>query len=188
MIALRCLARILLVLSLAAIAGAAHADEKNKYPSAEDEKLLQGLLRDFVFDPQGAERVAANVRVRTVAAYAAQVYVQGWLVRRKEGDRLYFTDGMSMPAPEQQLRDKIDFVAECTKRYADGAKRDLDPNDPGDSDLIIAAWLFRLGENKLAATALARVGNRDGEIARVRKNLAWTAFAGMVHAFMVRAD
>jgi hypothetical protein len=199
MSALRRLACILFVLSLWVTGEAVHAEKK----ITEDEKLLQGLLKDFLFDPKGAERVEVAVKIREVRGSAGQVKVQGWLVKAKEGDRVYFTDGASVPAPVEQLRTKIDFVAKCKKLYADAAKKIADPDNPrdpfakmrrnalglaDDSDLVLAAWLYRLGEKELAFKALALVSDRKKEIARVRKGLAWTAYAGMVHAYMVRAD
>src|SRR5262249_40122615 len=56
-------------------------------------------------------------------------------------------------------------------------------------DLTLAAWLHRLGHDELAAKALAEARKRDMDIvARPRSGLAWHAFAGLVHAYMVRAD
>src|SRR5262245_6115426 len=126
MVALYRLARILFVLSFAVIASAAHAQKKGKDTNAEDEKLLRGLLRDFLFDPKGAQRVEVAVKVRSVWASAGEMNVQGWLVKRKDGERVYFTDGASVPAPVEQLRNKIDFVAECKKRYGDVPKKKTD--------------------------------------------------------------
>jgi hypothetical protein len=200
---LRCLAAGFLLLTLALIGSVARAQEEKKGLSAADKKFLQGLLRDFLFDPNGAERVGAFVRVRSVWGSAGGQMRNGWLVKGKDGERVYFTDGASVPAPTEARPFKIDFVADCKKLYADAVRVKPDPNNPADrfaqmrrdavgladdSDLILAAWLYRLGEKELAAKALAQVDNRQAEVARVRKSLAWTAFAGMVHAYMVRAD
>ena len=59
-----------------------------------------------------------------------------------------------------------------------------------ETDLVLAAWLHRLGRDDLAATALqrARKADQDAGLAKLRESLAWSAFAGLVHAYMVRAD
>jgi hypothetical protein len=197
------LASFLIVLSLSVRGSMAHAEKKNKDLGPGDEKLCQGLLREFLFDPKGAERVEVPVKVRSVWTNATVVKLQGWLVKRKEGHRVFFTDGASVPAPAEQERTKIDFVAECKKLYEGAAKQKVDLDKPADrfaqmrrnavgladdSNLVLAAWLHRLGENELAAQALVQVSDREKEIVRLRKSLAWTAYAGMVHAYMVRAD
>src|SRR5262249_13151158 len=94
---------------------------------------------------------------------------------------------------------RLDFVADCRQRYAGGkepaARRDtfermrrsaLGQTD--ESDLALAAWLHRLGQDKLAAQALARARTAENPVARLREELAWGAFAGLVHAYVVRAD
>jgi hypothetical protein len=197
------LACSLLVLGLAVNGGAVRAEDKVKGLNAADEKLLLQLSRDFLFDPKGAERVEVALSLRSVWSSSTVVKVQGWLVKLKDGARVYFTDGASVPAPVAQLRKKIDFVAECKKRYDGDPKKVAAPDVVGgrfaqmgrnglgladDSDLVFAAWLYRLGEKRLAAKALARVSDRRKEIIRVRKDLAWTAYAGLVHAYMDRAD
>ena len=123
--------------------------------------------------------------------------------------RVFFTDRASIPPPGPESIRRIDFVGECRKVY-DGPpppKADLDPDKPGfanemfrkmksealrlndDSDLVNAAWLYKLGEKELAAKAMKFVpADRKAEIARVRKDLAWSAYAALTHAYMVRAD
>ena len=62
-----------------------------------------------------------------------------------------------------------------------------------EGDLALAAWLYRLGQEKLAAQALAQARQGEGEgekdpRGQLRGALAWSAFAQMIHAYMVRAD
>jgi hypothetical protein len=57
-----------------------------------------------------------------------------------------------------------------------------------ESSLVLAAWLYRTGEDALAARALANLPNRVRAVTALRQELAWRAFHGMVHAYMVRAD
>ena len=74
-------------------------------------------------------------------------------------------------------------------------------------DLVLAAWLYRLNQPELAAKAMAQARRQAAEALRqgdrealpnetddarmvrlLKEELAWPAFAGMVHAYMVRAD
>jgi hypothetical protein len=174
--------------------------------SAEDKKYLDGLLKDFLFDPpKDAERVGVKVTVRTVWGGAGEATRAGWHVPGENGKpgRVFFTDGGSIAAPPAKQMKNIDFVAVCRERYAQRAAPKKDAGDDpdfdevfgqmrrtavgsvGDGDLALAAWLYRRGEERLAARALA--AGRGSE-ADLRADLAWSAFAGLVHAFMARAD
>ena len=164
-----------------------------------DDKTL-----DFLFDPSGAERVSVKVTVRSVWGGAGDMAAEGWYVPGKDGKpgRVYFTDGGSIIAPAKDARKKIDFVAKCKARYTDKklAKENADDDPFGrmrrtalgaidNDDLAVAAWLHRLGHDDLAAKALAAARKPKGDPEkRLRGELAWSAFAGMVHAYMVRAD
>src|SRR5262249_5604574 len=156
------------------------------------------------------QRVHVKVTVRTVWAESGQVMAEGWLVPAKDGKpaQVAFTDGASMPAPPDKDIKKVDFVAACKARYTAEPKKDGDPKNRGpdvdatsrrmqrialggvsDDDLAMAAWLYRLGQDSLAAQALAAARKQDADPRkRLRGELAWSAFAGMVHAYMVRAD
>ncbi len=194
-------------LLLVAPAAAAPAD-KDTPPAltAEDRAFLDGLVKDFLFDPRGAKRVRIQVLVRTVWASADHAERDGWLVAGQAGKpaRVYFTDGHSVAAPAEKDRKTVDFAAECRRLYSKKPDKPEGPEgrsdrvfegirrtavgDVGEPDLVRAAWLHRLGEDALAARALARVAKRPEAVAALRKDLAWSAFAGMVHAYMVRAD
>ena len=179
--------------------------EKEPPLSADDKKLLDGLLKEPLFDPKGAQRVRVKVVVRSVWAGQGEDEREGWLVAaaKDKPARVYFTDGDSVAAPHEKEMTKVDFVAACRKRYAEELKEDKgEPDDKvfremrrtalgltGEDDLTLAAWLYRLGEEELAAKALARARQGKGDPReRLRDGLAWSAFAGLVHAYMVRAD
>jgi hypothetical protein len=98
-----------LFLVVASVLQGVQVQEKIKPLSADDEKLLQGLLRDFLLDPKGAERVEAQVRERSVWGEGS-VKTQGWLVKSKSNEHVYFNDGAKAFAAVQK---KIDFVAQC---------------------------------------------------------------------------
>src|SRR5437660_12216631 len=83
----------------------------------EDEKLLETLLRDFLFDPRGAERVQVTLKEPGWYGEPKEVKREGWLVRDKAGDRVYFTDGDSIPAPSEEKITKVDFVERCKLLY-----------------------------------------------------------------------
>src|SRR6185369_9189599 len=98
-------------------------------------------------------------------------------------DYVYLADGARVLA---RVGEKIDFVAVCTTLYAQAPDKTEPANarvqfaqkrrealgNGGESDLIVAAWLYRLGEKNLAANTLARVDERGVEIANIRKSLA----------------
>jgi hypothetical protein len=196
------------------VTAAAWATAADKPPalSAEDKKYLDGLMKEFLFDPKGAERVNVKTVVRTVWAASREVQAEGWLVPAKDGKpgRVHFTDGASIPAPDEKEMKKVDFVAACKARYTAPPKKKDDKDDPEDDegfrkrfeqmrrtavgavtdgDLTLAAWLHRLGQEELSARALAAARKGEGDPRkRLRGALAWSAFAGMVHAYMVRAD
>lgn len=181
----------------------AHSGEAKKL-SGDDRKYLDGLFKDFLFDPKGAERVAVKVTVRTVWGSESEDSADGWLVAGKDGkQRVFFIDGASIVAPPEKDRKKIDFVALCRARYDHKPPPKDDPeNDEvfgrmrrnavgaiDNNDLANAAWLYRLGQEDLAAKALAAARKPEGDaLKQLRAELAWSAFAGLVHAYMVRAD
>ena len=176
--------------------------------SDDDKKHLDRLFQDFLFDPKGAERVAFKSFTRTVWDDSVETDTEGWLVAGKDGKpgRVYFTDGASIPAPPIKDLKKVDFKAACKARYELAIKKPAKDDDPNRDevfrkmrqtaigalvadDLVIAAWLYKLGDEPLAAKALAVARTVKGDPATgLRQELAWSAFAGMVHAYMVRAD
>ena len=212
------------VLSVVAIAAAWAVEPADNEPAAlssADQKLLDGLLKQFLFDPQGARYVCVKTTCRTVWASSVEIPREGWLVEKQSGKaaRICFADGESISSPGQHRIENLDFVDQCRKRFAEAPK----PARPGtddravfdrmeqtalgqteQSDLVLAAWLYRLGHLKLAAKALVNARQkfdaandvhappeRSGDVGmvlRLREDLAWGAFAGMVHAYMVRAD
>ncbi len=130
--------------------------------TAADRKLLDGLFEQFLFDPRGAQRVQLSAS-RT--AVDGSTYVDrrvGWHVAAK--GRVFFTDGASIPAPPAQAMTNVDFFAACKARLAEKL---LDPDDPKfdenydpaepRGDLVLAAWLHRLGGDDLAAPCSARM-------------------------------
>jgi hypothetical protein len=172
--------------------------------SAEDKLYLDRLMKEFLFDPRGAERVAVKTLVRTVRGTSSEETCEGWLVRGQSGepDRVYFADGASILAPPERERKKVDFAARCKARFSPGGEED-DLDFPErfrgerrryhiyklEEDLALAAWLHRCGEDALAAQALdrAREFNRDrGK--ELRRLMAWSVFSRTVHAYIVRAD
>ncbi|QEL20687.1 hypothetical protein [Limnoglobus roseus] len=205
---LSCVVLVVLLVAEFAVPPAA-ADEPTL--AAADKKYLDGLMADFLFDPKGAERVAVPVVVRTVWATADEGTTEGWLVPAKDGKpgRVHFTDGASIPIPPDPKVKKVDFVAACKARYTAPAPKKGDADDDtfrkmgkravgglDADDLAVAAWLYRLGQDGLAARALAAArkearaprGEKGDPRKQLREDLAWAAFAGLVHAYMVRAD
>ena len=212
----------MVILAIAALAPTEAAEPAAKATglSAADQKLLDGLMKQFLFDPKGAQYVRVKTTCRTVWASTGEILREGWLVPGQNGKiaTVCFTDGESIAAPGKDRIEKIDFLDQCRKRYADAKKPAADDEDHRavfqrmhqtalgqieQPDLALAAWLYRLDQPALAAKALERAaetresGNREApphekEEARMvrvlKEELAWPAFAAMVHAYMVRAD
>jgi hypothetical protein len=118
---------------------------------------------------------------------------------------VFFTDGDSVPLPNEKDAKSVDFLAMCRDRLAKqvpvpgeerrtedvfGSMRQTAVGIVAESDLALAAWLNRLGQKELAAKTLMRAASQDKDsgLAKLRADLTWSAFAGLVHAYMVRAD
>ena len=176
----------------------------------DDKKKLEALLVDTVVDPKGCQRVAVTINVRTVWTGSEPALVEGWLKEDAvaKSKVIYFSDGSTMAVkPDLEVK-PVDFLAYCKQRYsppkAADSKEDqfedrfkhMHMNALGiadDANLALAAWLYRLGEESLAAHALAAA--KPGERERdqdprdgLRRNYAWSLYAKLVHAYMVRAD
>jgi hypothetical protein len=146
--------------------------------TADDKKLLDGLITAGVTDPAGKAPVRVARTNRSVWGDAEEVPAPGWLLSAKEGEpaRVFFLDrGDWIPAPQKP--EPFDFVGECRKLAAN--KQKLDEGNAAGPDerdarflrmsqiagrvptplppLIRAAWLYRLGEDELAEAQLAEV-------------------------------
>src|SRR5262245_14117802 len=87
--------------------------------TADDKKYLDGLMKDFLFDPKGAERVSVKVEIRNAWAHSSEDTAQGWYVPGLDGarGRVYFTDGGVIAAPPAEQMKKVDFIAACKILY-----------------------------------------------------------------------
>ena len=102
--------------------------EKPPALTAEDKKYLDGLMKDFLFDLKGAERVTIKIVVLNVWSSAEDQTREGWLVASKDGKpgRVYFTDGASVPTPAEKEMKKVDFKSRVPgplRRAAPGERR-----------------------------------------------------------------
>jgi CHAT domain-containing protein/Tfp pilus assembly protein PilF len=155
----------------------------------DDREILDGLYKEFLFDPPAdAQRVRVRIRPRQAASSGDPERVQkrmGWLIPGAE-PRVVFTDGESIPAPPEQDRTPVDFLTEC-KEVKEG-KNDVS-GDEKDDALTLAAWVYRRGDEALAAQLLAsaRGGNRD-PVADLRYHMAFRAWWGLVGAHFARAN
>src|SRR5262245_6092684 len=142
--------------------------------TADDKELFNRLMREFLFDPKGAERVSVRIVRRSVWGAAADAVDHAWYVASINGKpgQIYFTDGAWIPAPSTKEMQKVDFLGEAKRRYigpnqAEGETKER-PREVFDrmgrtavgmlvdDDLAQAAWLYRFGAEDLAARALAR--------------------------------
>ena len=178
-------------------AGQTPTSDKKPALSAEDATTLEGL--SFLFDPRGSQRVEVRRTVRSVWGGSGKEIAEGWLVVGKDGARVHFADGASMPAQAKEAITNVDFLARCKERY-DAAPKKEDDNpfgrmkrtavgDPGADDLAMAAWLHRLGQDELAARALAEARKQKGDpVKNLRAGLRLVGGLPGSCMFMLRAD
>jgi hypothetical protein len=162
--------------------------------TTEDRQYLDGLFRDFLFDPKEAFRVRVELPAPDSPWYREYPpplqTADGWLAPGPAGrpPRVYFTDGCSVPVPSANRLRFISFVAACRQRYAPGAYHSSFASIE-DSHLARAAWLYRLGHETLAARALAAAReNHDDPREELRKQLAQRAFDDLHDAYCRRDD
>lgn len=188
-----------------------------------DQKLLARLLKEILCDPRGAQFVRVKTVCHSAWGHSSEIAREGWLKSDKGADRVFFTDGWSIPAPAPEKMEKLDFLDFCRKRIAEAEKKPSEEEERkaifgnmrmtadgylGESNLMLAAWLLALDQPDLASKALllARENAEESQRSRaddeeskkvsiddrlvlvLKDDLAWEAFAGMVHAYMVRAD
>jgi hypothetical protein len=174
---------------------------------ADDARYLDKLIADFLFDPTGAERVTGTFPSASVYGYTNTGARDGWLVRGKGGDgnRVFFTDGYSEPAPREFTG--VDFVAACRARYAPRPEQETQEEAEErtrqsagvneEPDLVLAAWLHKLGHDDLAGQALAAArkvaadarGAGDPDPRELlRDELADRAFVELLSAYRNRTD
>lgn len=131
--------QVLLVLAAFTIVVPANlSQEQPKALSTEDEKLLKGMLQEFLADPTGAVRVEVPVQIRSVWGHSFDAKDSGWLKIDKGEARVFFTDRASISAPPEEATRRIDFVGECRKVYdvPRPPKKELNPDTPGFADEI----------------------------------------------------
>lgn len=165
------------------------------YLFEEDAVYLEYLLQDFLFDPRRAVRVRlqesssddcdGQYSIRRLRALSGRTS-EGWLVRGRDGspDRVYFTDGGSIPAGT--VKPVVCNFEQCCAHMFCGDKSGF---DPADDPLALAAWLHRRGFDNLAARALAAARSRDEDPReRLREKLARHAITQFRSAFISHAD
>jgi len=196
-----------LLLNLLLFYGSSLRAEELTTLTQADEKLLERLLREFLFDPQGAERVAVNVPNRTKGYGKNLEITEGWCVRGTMGkpDVVHFTDGTIVEVQPQHELQKVDFLAACRGRYITEPPSPLDDKQLqefrkrgadasrgliDEHDAALAAWLYRLGEPQLAAVALRQARqNRAGEPSRsLREHLAQQLYTRVFRCYLKRED
>jgi hypothetical protein len=197
MTVLRIAAWIALLLSFTSSA-LAQADKKQGRLHEDDERLLRSLLKEFIFvPPADATRVQIRITAPGWGDKAEEEARNAWLVRDKQGDRVYSTDGEWAPAPAREKIQTIDFIAKWTGAYKGDPRPTVDPGtfspgyqdlpagNPGDEPtLVIAAWLYHLGKTELAAQVIAHApADRAGEVAILKKWLARNAFDRMLQCY-----
>jgi hypothetical protein len=161
-----------------------------------EHEMLEGLFDQFLFDPTGAVRVCVPRSFPSMHfGVIAKSRYKGWLVQGKDGrdDRVHFFDGRSIPAPPENQIEVLDFLQECQERYSPELRTTVtDQREVVDSNLFLAAWLYRLGHDALAAEALSRemgaFRNAVEAVTSCRRQAALVAYNDLLVAFNQRAD
>jgi len=191
-------------LALAALCLSAAPASAQEKLSAEDRKALEQTLARTVYDPPaGARRCRIKLRVRTVWGQQGLVEREAWALQTKEGKtEVRLADGWLVPDPQDVK--PFDFAKGCVALVkAVESQTQPPPEASREHPLALAAWCLRAGEEGLAAVFLGLARQElDAVKARapkdqvanlkldmvLRGHLTWQAYAGMVHAFMARAD
>jgi hypothetical protein len=166
-----------------------------------DKRYLEDLMKDFLVDPKGCQYVSAKIMLRNVRMQNREGRLDGWLMPAANGKpgRFYFRDGAGIPESSAKDIQKVDFIAKCRSGFDSKPVKSafkvgekefvIDLPSGFDVPLAEAAWLYRVGEEGLAARALAKSRESKEDPREIlRKGLAADAFADMVHAYMVRDD
>lgn len=189
---------ILLVASLLSIQIADGESPKESALSKSDREYLDSLFREFLFDPTGAERVRIEVVDRSRWSGSEKKKCDVWLVKGKKGepDRVYFTDGYSIPAPPADKIEHVDFLAPI-KKFFNARQPPEEETGPwvektareilGDSEsyLTLAAWLYRLGHEELSRKMLGVAMALDKSDPRIalRSSIAMGSFDQLHEVF-----
>jgi hypothetical protein len=182
--------------------------------SVHDRELLERLLKEFVFDPQGCDYVLAPVKRHSARAQLTRGKSFGWRLPTAPGQprQIAFVDGEKITLSRDDRVQKVDFIAACHEQYVEmlpavvrtptgvgpGTRRiDRKPvwelaSAANNSDLVNAAWLHRLDRDKLAALALRRARETSSDdaamIADLKRQLATVAHDAMFEAYRNRSD
>jgi hypothetical protein len=157
-------------------------------------------------EPRGAAWVVVPAVGRNAWGHATAILRHGWQ-RSGTAAGVVFADGDVSATTAATAGDFVSDCEDCIDRMdhpEDGKaafERLLKQVDTGQAEvppLALAAWLHRLGDDARAARIVAglrraseRRRDRDAPfdpVADLRGDLAWYAFAGMIHAYEVRAD
>ena len=141
--------------------------------TVEEQKLLEGLFKQGLFDPTGAERVRVKTSVRTPLANFRDVVREAWFRKGTAGatGKVIFLDGEERSVPDPSRLRPIDFIGGCRSRFArakpvsreevvGGVFFDRPLGKPVEefdkSPLATAAWLHRLRHDDLAVRSAVR--------------------------------
>jgi hypothetical protein len=185
-------------LALSFLSGTRAAAPPVEYKLTQVDRLFLGGLKDFLFDPIGAQWVV----VPLIPGNAERM---GWLkgLNADGTAKVHFTDGASTSVRTQRVT-PIDFITSCKEFLQPTGKRvKAEPIDlvekPGNvvlgwraggdaSSLVLAAWLYRLGQEPLAGRALARVSDRRKVLRQLRRHLAFSAYSALLYTYTTSKD
>ncbi|MCP4442490.1 MAG: hypothetical protein GY810_26590 [Aureispira sp.] len=163
-----------------------------------DIQLLENLLEAYLYKPNSKQSFVM-VRVKKSDAWAYQSMVKRWGWLNESKTTVYFTDGESIEVSNCDTLAVLDFDRYCKGRtLAENTSDLMDLEAIGvfpPSDLVLAAWWHALDNTKMAQLLLAKEreglredANDQDMLSALKGQLAWSAYAGMIHNYMINKD
>ena len=127
-------------------------------------RQLDDLLKTTLFDPKGRKAIAIEYEEVFLGKKLKRI-LPGWLDDSGTGKptRVLCLDGPMVSLQHAPRLKELDFIARCRKTLSSGGYTNA-------LSLVYSAWLYRLGQEKLAAGFLARA--KDATTRSLRQELA----------------
>ena len=164
-----------------------------------DFKALEGLLNTILYRPDKSDKFV-SLQIERGDAWGSinKVKCFGW--QKVASSDIYLTDGEKILLSEADSIEVLDFqkfAANHENPEETFAKMDLEAlglYPP--QDIVLAAWFHALEEDETAKKIIAKALKSNQEeklsidqlILGLKEELAWSAYSGMVHAYMQRFD
>lgn len=170
-----------------------------------DKKMFDDWFDHWLIDPRGGTQIRFDYPARSCWGGVGVGHAHGWLFPAADGKpaRVVFNDGFQLPSPAKS--DSLDLAGDARRTVAalrgesvepptakPDAPLDFPPGRPIGASSVDAAWLYRLGHEKLAAQLLfisrGTDDTADGALKSDMEWNAWNIFDRAVNAYIARDD